>query len=159
MYYSGKKSDFHIKGYKTITKRLINDTNRQKFTKEISKIKNILSFQAKNQSEPNLENRYNNYFDQLFQVYNDCFPLITKKVHSKTLNKPWLTQNIQKLINKKNKIFSQKTKHNTENNKTKYKAIKKQVEKEITKEKEIYHKKLLEKLTIISNRNGMLSGK
>ena len=140
-----KKSDFHIKGYKTITKRLINDANRQKFTENITKIKDILSFQANNKSEPSLEERYNNYFEQISQVYNDCFPLKTNKVHSKTLNKPWITPKIQKMINKKNKMFSQKTKHNTDSNKVKYKIIKKEVEKEIAKEKEIYYKNLLEK--------------
>ena len=49
------------------------------------------------------------------------------------------------MINKKNKMFSKKTKYNTESNKVKYKTMKKEVEKEIAKEKEIYYKNLLEK--------------
>ena len=93
---------------------MINDTNRLKFTKEIDKIKDILYFQASNKSEPNIENRYNNYLDQLTKVYNQCFPLITKKIHSKTLSKPWITPHIQKLIDKKNKRFSIKKKNNTD---------------------------------------------
>ena len=97
-------------------------------------------------------------------AYNDCFPLITRKVHSKALSKPWISPKIQKLINKKNKQFTQKTKNNTEHNKVKYKKIKKEVEKEIAKQKAKYHKKLLEKtnnnikqkwnaIRIIINRN------
>ena len=36
--------------------------------------------------------------------------MVTQKIHSKTLSKPWLTPHIQKLINKKNKLFSMKNK-------------------------------------------------
>ena len=133
-----KNVDFTIKGYKHITTRVINDTNRLKFTKEIDKIKDILIFQASNKSEPNIENRYNNYLDQLTKVYNQCFPLITKKIHSKTLSKPWITPHIQKLIDKKNKRFSIKNKNRTESNKLKYKKAKEAMESAITKEKEIY---------------------
>ena len=49
------------------------------YKKYIKNIKGILAFQANNQSEINLETKYNNYFDQISMVYNDCFPLITKK--------------------------------------------------------------------------------
>ena len=41
-------------------------------------------------------------------------------------------------------MFSQKTKHNTESYKVKYRKLKREVEKEIAKEKEIYYKNLLE---------------
>merc|ERR1712013_580420 len=50
--------DLHIKGYKYITIRQINDTNRLQFNKEISRIKDVLSFQATNKSESNLETKY-----------------------------------------------------------------------------------------------------
>ena len=60
-----KNTEFHIKGYKTITKRVINDKNRSKFTKRISEVKNILTFQVNNRSEPSLEAKYNNFFDQI----------------------------------------------------------------------------------------------
>ena len=92
-----KHSGLWIKGYQTITKRIINDTNRSKFTEKISQIKDILAFQATNRSELNIETKYNNYFDQLSQVYNECFPLKSKKIHSKNLSKPWITPDIQKI--------------------------------------------------------------
>ena len=93
-----KRPDTWIKGYKTVTRRIINDTNRAKFTNKISQIKDVLAFQATNRSEPNLETKYNNYFGQISQVYEECFPLKTTKIHSKTLSKPWITTDIQRLI-------------------------------------------------------------
>ena len=138
-----KHPDFRIKGYKHITKRMVNQNNREKFTKEINKIKHILAFQATNKSEPNLETRYNNYFDQITTVYNKCFPLITKKVHSKILSKPWITTEIKKLIDKKNKYFSIKNKHKTDKNQQNYKTAKKKVETAINAEKKMYFHKIL----------------
>ena len=88
-------------------------------------MKDILAFQATNRCEPNIETKYNNYFDQISQVYNECFPLKSMKIHSKTLSKPWITPDIQKLIKKKNKRFSIKNKNKTESNKLKYKKAKK----------------------------------
>ena len=120
-----KHAGLCIKGYQTITKRIINDINRSKFTKTISQTKDILAFQATNRSEPNIETKYNNYFDQISQVYNECFPLKSKKIHSKTLSKPWITPDIQKLIKKKNKRFSIKNKNKTESNKLNSKMQKK----------------------------------
>ena len=124
---------------------MINDTNRLKFTKKINNIKDILYFQANNKSEPKLENRYNNYFEHISTVYNECFPLVTKKVHSKTLSKPWITPHVQKLINKKNKRFSMKNKNKTVTNKTKYKIAKKEMQKAIDVEKKKYFEGLLDK--------------
>ena len=116
-----KNPEFDLKGYKTIKKRIINDKNRSKFIKCISDRKNILRFQANNKSEPSLEAKYNNYFDEISNIYNKCFPIVTRKVHNKILSKPWLTPKLQKLIKKKNKLFSIKNKHKTDNNKKKYK--------------------------------------
>ena len=139
-----KNGDYTIKGYKHVTTRMINDANRLKFTKEIDKIKDILAFQASNKSEHNIENRYKNYFDHLGKIYNQCFPLTTKKIHSKTLSKPWITPHIEKLIDKKNKRFSIKNKNNTDINNTKYKIAKKEMQKAIDVEKKKYFKNLLE---------------
>ena len=138
-----KHPDFKIKGYKYITKRIINQKNREKFTQEIIKLQDILAFQATNKSEPNIETRYNNYFDQITTVYNQCFPLRTKKVHSKILSKPWITPNIEKLINKKNRFFRMKNKNKTDINKNKYKAAKKALETAIKVEKTKYFHNLL----------------
>ena len=71
--------------------------------------------------------------------------MVTQKIHSKTLSKPWLTPHIQKLINKKNKLFSMKNKNKTDQNRTKYKVAKKNVEKLLIEEKNKYYKNMLEK--------------
>ena len=139
-----KKPDIWIKGYKTITKRIINEANRSKFTNKISQIKDVLAFQATNRCELNIETKYN-YFGQISQVYNECFPLKTKKIHSKTLSKPWITTDIQRLINKKNKRFKIKNKIKTESNKLKYKKAKQDMENAINKEKDKYYRNLLER--------------
>ena len=122
---------------------MINEKNREKFTQEVKKQQDILAFQATNKSEPNIEIRYKNYFDQIITVYNQCFPLKTKKVHSKILSKPWITPNIEKLINKKNKCFRMKNKNKTDMNQTKYKAAKKTLETAIKNEKTKYFHKLI----------------
>ena len=118
--------------------------NRLKFIKCISERKNILRFQANNKSELCLEAKYNNYFDEISNLYNKCFPVVTRKVHSKTLSKPWITPELQKLIKKKNKLFSIKNKHKTDNNKKKYKQLKQKVTYLISNEKENYYKNLLD---------------
>ena len=86
-----KSPDSQIKGYKFVTKRQINDANRLKFNKKISEIKDILLFHASNKSEPNLDTRYENYFNHVSAIYNEWFPLKTKKIHSKTYSKPWIS--------------------------------------------------------------------
>ena len=140
-----KSPEFDMKGYKTIKKRIINDKNRSKFIKCISERKNILKFQANNKSEPCLQVKYSNYFEEISNIYNECFPLVTRKIHSKTISKPWITTDIQKLIKKKNKLFSIKNNNKNENNKIKYKQFKQMVTKMISHEKEKYYKNLLHK--------------
>ena len=44
-----------------------------------------------------------------------------KKIHMKSFSKPWITPNVQRLIDKKNKRFRIKRIKNTETNKNKYK--------------------------------------
>ena len=73
------------------------------------------------------------------------FSIGYKKVHSKTLCKPWITPEIQTLIKKKNKQFSIKNNNKTANNKKKYKEMIDKVTKVIADEKEKYYKNLLDK--------------
>ena len=50
-----KNPQLNLKGYKSITKRVINEANRIKFRKRIAEIKDILKFHAINESEKELE--------------------------------------------------------------------------------------------------------
>ena len=136
--------DILIKGYKTITKRVINDANRDQFMNRISEIRGALSFHTNNTHQTSLQHKYDDYFFHLSKVYDECFPLITKKVHVKTLSKPWITLEVQDLIEKKNIRFSKKSKNNNNKNKKKYRDAKIKMEEAIDREKEKYYKNLLD---------------
>ena len=136
--------DVFLKGYRTISSRKINDENRTAFSKTVLEKKDILAFYTNNRYESSLEKKYDDYFFHLSRIYNDCFPLIQKKVHVKTLSKPWMTPEVIELINKKNDIFKTKKKNNTAKNKKKYKSARIKMEEAIDKEKTSYYAKLME---------------
>ena len=46
-------------------------------------------------------------------------------MHNKTLSKPWINQDLQRLIKKKNKLYGRKLKLSSEKNIQKYKECKK----------------------------------
>ena len=136
--------EINLKGYKTITKRILNDDNRLKFYNEINETKDILAFHCNNQQQPNIDVRFDDYIDHITRKYNNCFPLVSKKVHTKSFTKPWITPLVQKLIDRKNKKFSAKKKKKTALSKEKYKQSKIIMENEIDKEKTQYYKKILQ---------------
>ena len=140
----------NLSGYRTIKNRNFSDDNRLAFNKRIEQAKDILAFHVKNKHEPSIDTKFNNYFDHITRIYNDCFPLVTKRIHMKSFSKPWITLNVQKLIDKKNKRFSIKRHKNTDSNKHKYKTAKFAMDEAIEKEKTEYYKKLLDKT---SNNN------
>ena len=142
-----KNSDLHIKGYKNITTRIINDNSRQSFNNKISETRHALAFHVHNRHETDLNKKYEDYFDHIKRIYNEHFPVITKKVHSKTYSKPWITPDVQKLIDKKNYRYSKKFNNNSKSNRTKFKEAKKIMEYKIVQEKDSYYKNLLENNT------------
>ena len=81
---------------------------------------------------------------QGFSAIYNLFHIVTKKVHSKTLSKPWITLEVQDLIDKKNVRFSKKCKNKTSKNKKKFKEAKEKMDKAINNEKDKYYKNLLE---------------
>ena len=88
------------------------------------------------------EDRAASYFEHLGKIYDECFPIKTKKIHNKTLSKPWINQELQRLINKKNKLFSKKLHKNTPENVQKYKECK----------KDLAHKRKISKETYFRNK-------
>ena len=136
--------NINLTGYKTIKFRSFNDANRENFCKRIAEIKDILSFHVNNPANIRIESKFNDYIDHITRVYNDCFPIITKKVHKKSLSKPWLTPQIHKLIDKKNKLFCLKKGNNTEVNRQKYKKAKISMEDAIDTEKSRHYSNLLD---------------
>ena len=136
--------ELNLSGYKTISSRNFNDSNRLAFNKRIEQAKNVLAFYVNNKYESNIDKKFDDYFDHITRIYNDCFPIITKKIHMKSFSKPWITPDVKKLIDKKNKRFSIKKQNTTEDNKAKYKAAKQVMEQAIDKEKSNYYSKLME---------------
>ena len=134
----------NLTGYKMIKYRSFNDRNREKFSKRIDDIKHILAFHVNNPSNKKTETKFDDYIDHITRIYNDCFPITTKKVHRKSLSKPWLTPEVQKLIDKKNKLFCTKKSKNTDVNKNRYKIAKAAMENAIDSEKDKYYRKLLD---------------
>ena len=136
--------EVNLTGYKTIKYRNLNDMNRENFSKRIVNVKDVLAFHVNNASNLKIESKFDDYLDHVIQIYNDCFPVITKKVHMKSFSKPWLTPEIQKLIDKKNKLFCIKKGNNTDVNRHKYKLAKAIMEDAIDCEKSKYYSKLLD---------------
>ena len=54
------------------------------------------------------------FIDKLYQIFNSCFPLMTKYITLKRLNRPWLTSAILKSIDTKHKLYK-RVKQNTYN--------------------------------------------
>ena len=138
--------ELELSGYKMVTRRIINDNNMFNFQNRIDKAKYALAFHVKNRHETNIDSKFTDYFDHILRIYDDCFPLVTKKVHMKTFSKPWITDDVQKLIDKKNKNFCIKKKNNSEDNKHKYKTSKIVMENAIGIEKEKYYQKILKNI-------------
>ena len=139
-------------GYRYIQKRKITDENRGKFREHLAKAAPALSFHTNNMSNT-LDARYDDYFSHFKLIYDKHFPIKTMKIHNKTYSKPWVTKETQKLIKKKNKLYSNKLKNNSKNNKDKYRSIKKQLEQKLKHDKkEYFNSKLLEDGITIKQR-------
>ena len=136
--------DILLKGYRYVTRRQITEENSKKLINKITETQNVLSSHVTNTHQPSLEQKYDDYFFHLSKIYNDCFTICTKKVHVKTLCKPWIAPAIQSLINKKNILFSKKSKNKTSDNISKYNDAKEKMDKAIEKGKEKYNKSLLD---------------
>ena len=87
--------------------RLITDTNKAKFRQQLIEKSDALSFHCSN-PHTNLQDKHNDFFDHFTRLYNESFPIKHKKIHIKTLQKPWITKEIQIKIEKRNSLFSQK---------------------------------------------------
>ena len=68
---------------------------------------------------------------RFLEIYNQCFPVKTKKVHNKLLSKPWITNDLQKMIKNKNKLFGMKLKLKSLEVTQKYNKFKKEVKKKL----------------------------
>ena len=121
--------DLNLSGYKTIYKRIINDDRQLNFRKDVERKEHVLEEIIKN-SHLDIDGSYVKYFNEIRDTYNANFPIVKKKIHSKAFSKPWMTEEILKMIKKKNKLYSKKLKAKDDNIiKKKFKQVKKQLEK------------------------------
>ena len=129
-------------GYTYIKYHQINDRNIEHFMQELADLDEKLMGIATD-SRNTADSNYSNYMAEFTSLYNKHFPIRTKKVHNKTLAKPWITPSIQRQIKKKNKLYGKKLKTGKDIHITKYRIAKKELESAIKASKlEYYNKKL-----------------
>ena len=129
-------------GYKHIRFREYSEENKEMFRQRICNGEEILTFHCTN-SNTTLQQKYKDFFDHITRIYNDSFPIKKRKLHTKTLRKPWITHSIQKLIAKRNKLFSRKS--DNDQIKKRYKTLKKDIETKLRESRKTYYRQRLNK--------------
>ena len=124
-------------GYSKIFYRPLTDENKINFKSKVEEMSDILSICTK-RNDLNANEKAVDYFTHLGKLYNDCFPLKCKKMHNKTLNKPWITQDLQKLIKRKNRLYGRKLKSKSPENLEKYNQCKRDLNKKLYISKKQY---------------------
>ena len=56
---------------------------------------------------------YDMFHDKFSQIYNDCIPLITKKISLDRPYKPWITKGVIKSTHKKSRLYKEAIKTKT----------------------------------------------
>ena len=118
-----------------ITSRPFSEQNFTKLERNLSDLNwnEILSRNDVNELYDNFSNRIN-------QAYCKCFPIKTKFISEKRINKPWINEEIFSKIKQKSeyfKMFRQNLISKERNN-----LLKNKLNKEINRAKSIYHKNL-----------------
>ena len=132
----------NIAGYTKTSYRQLNDKNKVLFRNKITELNDSLMYNLSGNTV-NANDKASHYFKAFGDIYNQCFPIKTKKVHNKTLNKPWITNDLHKLIKKKNKLFGLKLKTKSTEVTQKYNAFKKQLKRNLYIAKTEYFKSKL----------------
>ena len=139
-------------GYRHYFYRCITDKNRENFVKRITKNKNALAFHTTN-NMTDTQTKYADYFAHITRIYDEEFPVKKKKIHVKTLNKPWINSDLMKQIKKKNTLFSKKMKSKNPSCAQKYKECKKDLSDKLKQAKEnYYHRKLYNENSTIKQK-------
>ena len=131
-----RNSSVYPQGYTNIKFRIFSEENIDNFKEEIasssSYLYNIIS------TDNTLDIKVSEYFSEYKKIYNKHFPVKSKKIHNKTLSKPWITSDLQKLIKKKNFLYYKKLKQPTMIATDKYKQCKKDLDKILKLSKKLY---------------------
>ena len=80
--------------------RLLNQNNKHKFTQRISHIdwNEILTLN-------DINCNFEIFFSKIHQLYDECFPIVSKRISEKRLNSPWINQEIINAVKTKNKLY------------------------------------------------------
>ena len=93
------------------------------------------------------------YLNEFKRLFNLQFPVRSKRIHNKTLSKPWINNDLQKCIIKKNELYARKLKLKTEDAVVKYKVYKKELDKTLKNSKKSYfHSKMLKTTSNLKER-------
>ena len=132
-------------GYRHYSYRCITDKNRENFVKRVKQAKDALEFHTHN-SRINTQTKYADYFAHLTRIYDEEFPIKRKKIHVKTVSKPWINTDLLRLIKKKNALFGKKLRSNHPAHAAqKYRECKKDLLTKLKQAKQsYYHRKLYE---------------
>ena len=84
---------------------------------------------------------YNNFLSKFSDIYNECFPLITKNIKIKNPNKPWITPGIIKSTKRKNYLYKNWLIRRTEETLSKYKKYKNKLTALIRAAEKTYYEK------------------
>ena len=98
----------------------------------------------------------NEKFDMFSKIYNDVytrnFPLVERKPGRRKNSKPWILEWLQRACDRKNALFKQFVKIPSIENSTKYKKMKKFVEKHIKLAKNKYYKSYFDRYSCDSKK-------
>ena len=145
-------SNSHSKTFEYVQYRQITNKNREYFTDSIKQAEESLNSHTTN-CKTNTQAKYDNYFGHLQQLYDASFPIKKKKVHQKLINKPWIDADLQRLIKKKNRAFSKKTKSKTLASAENYKKLKNELTQKLqTAKKDYYCRKLHDESSTIKQK-------
>jgi hypothetical protein len=126
----------HLPVFYILDKKLYSKKNKYVFTeyRELNKPANIRNFTNKllqhdwslslHVVDHDVNNVYNNFLSSFSTIYDECFPIITKTVKYKNINKPWITSAIIKSTKRKNYLYRYWLCKRTESSLTKYKNYK-----------------------------------
>ena len=122
-----------LKNKTLITTRKIKNNNIVTFIKNLLQIKWDTVY-----NNNNAEDAYNIFYTQYINIINKHFPIITSKVSSQIFSKNWITNNIKRKINKKQKLFNSYLQSKSELDLYVYKSYRNNLQNTIKQAKQKY---------------------
>jgi hypothetical protein len=96
-----------------------------------------------NSDDPN--QKYSSFINVFSTIYNQCFPITSKKMKIKDIERPWFTKGMKKSSRYKQKLYIKYLKNKTIKYETEYKNYKNLFEKIKKKAKQLHYSSLFKK--------------